>query len=295
MVAYQRRRPASGESLTDAAVAIEKKIEKALLVLWDDLPGWQQDNQYIHGGYRPASASYWTSFRSLGYVHNESFNIYSHLLGAVLFTAISVMLYSTLESRYPAASKADVVAFGCFFVGAAVCLGMSATYHTIANHSPEVSSLGNKLDYVGIVFLTVGSFIGTIYYGFYCHPHLQRLYWTMVSGYCPCAIATDARGRRQIGSIGFACAALSIMPRFRTSAWRSYRAGMFVAMGLSGVFPIVQGLVLFGVESMSRQVGLSWVLLQGFLYILGATLYAVGHDGLCEAEGTADHSAESHS
>ena len=33
---------------------------------------------------------------------------------------------------------ADVVAFGCFFGGAMVCLGVSAGYHLVSNHSPEV-------------------------------------------------------------------------------------------------------------------------------------------------------------
>jgi predicted membrane channel-forming protein YqfA (hemolysin III family) len=38
------------------------------------------------------------------------------------------------------------------------------------------------MDYIGIVFLIVGSFIPSIFYGFYCHPILQILYITMV---CP--------------------------------------------------------------------------------------------------------------
>ncbi|KAI9821356.1 MAG: hypothetical protein M1832_003362 [Thelocarpon impressellum] len=186
-MSVRQRKPAltHGGSFGDAARAVEQKIEKALLVLWDDLPHWQRDNQHIHSGYRPQSDSYKTSFASLGYFHNESVNIYSHLLGAVLFTAISIILYSTVGPRYPAASKADVVAFGCFFTGAALCLGMSATYHTISNHSPRVASLGNKLDYVGIIFLTVGSFVGSIFYGYYCEPQLQQIYWTMVRGLNP--------------------------------------------------------------------------------------------------------------
>ncbi|KAI9831585.1 MAG: hypothetical protein M1819_004817 [Sarea resinae] len=235
---------------------VEKKIEETLTVLWEDLPHWMQDNHYIRGSYRPVSNSYLGSFASLGYLHNESVNIYSHLLGAIVFSIISVFLYNILEPRYATSSRADVIAFGCFFLGVAVCLGMSATYHAISNHSPEVSRFGNKLDYIGIVFLITGSFVPSIYYGFYCHPTLYKLYWTMIS------------------SLGFGCAVVSSLNRFRTPQWRTFRASMFVALGLSAVIPVLHGLDMYGVEGLEARMALFWVILQGSLYIIGAAIYA---------------------
>lgn len=171
------------EVLTDTAKELEKRVESALLVLWDDLPSWQQDNHYIHSGYRPASNSYQKSFASLSYLHNESVNIYSHLVGAIVFSVSGFLLHIIIRPRYESATPADIFAFACFFAGAGACLGMSATYHAISNHSPMVAKFGNKLDYVGIVSLITGSFIPSIFYGFYCYPHLQELYWTMVNLY----------------------------------------------------------------------------------------------------------------
>jgi adiponectin receptor len=182
-MSVRQRRSSATEVIGEAARNVEKKIGKALTVLWDDLPSWQQDNHYIHSGYRPQSFSFKKSFASLGYLHNESVNIYSHLVGAVLFSGVAAVLYTVIKPRYDSAATSDVLAFACFFVGAALCLGMSGTYHTISNHSPIVARFGNKLDYVGIVFLITGSFIPSIFYGFYCHPHLQEFYWTMVC--CP--------------------------------------------------------------------------------------------------------------
>jgi adiponectin receptor len=75
--------------------------------------------------------------------------------------------------------------FSCFFFGAVACLGMSATYHTISNHSHEVAVLGNKLDYLGIVFLIWGSFIPVLYYAFESEPALMRTYWAMVRLFFP--------------------------------------------------------------------------------------------------------------
>jgi adiponectin receptor len=50
---------------------------------------------------------------------------------------------------------------------------------------------------------------------------------------------------------------------------------MFVGMGLSAIFPVLDGLVLYGFGQMRKQIGLLWLVLQGALYILGASLYAV--------------------
>ena len=50
---------------------------------------------------------------------------------------------------------------------------------------------------------------------------------------------------------------------------------MFVALGLSAVFPIFHGLKMYGLDEMEDRIGLFWLVLQGFLYILGAGLYAV--------------------
>jgi adiponectin receptor len=79
------------------------------------------------------------------------------------------------------ATREDMMVFSCFFIGAVACLGMSATYHTLTNHSEFVATLGQRLDHIGIVCLIWGSFIPCIYYGFIAEPGLIRLYWTMVS------------------------------------------------------------------------------------------------------------------
>lgn len=180
----RQRRPSTTsttELLFETAKNIERRVETSLTVLWDDLPSWQQDNHYIKSGYRPATSSFQKSFASLGYIHNESVNIYSHLIGAVVFTLSGFLLYAIIKPRYASAEIADVLAFSCFFAGAASCLGMSGTYHTISNHSPTVAKFGNKLDYLGIVSLITGSVIPGIYYGLYCHPHLFEFYCTVVS------------------------------------------------------------------------------------------------------------------
>ena len=158
----------------------EDRSKKPLTLLWNDIPKWLQDNHYIRSGYRHPSNSYLGSAASLGYLHNESVNIWTHLVGAVLAALSGVMMYCAIQPRFVMADEKDVMVFSCFFFGAVGCMGMSATYHTISNHSESVARFGNRLDYMGIILLIWGSFIPSIYYGFSAEPALIRVYWTMV-------------------------------------------------------------------------------------------------------------------
>ena len=194
----ERRRPSTAstgsaevfasaaDSLLETAKDVEQRVEDALLMLWDELPHWRRDNHFIHTGYRSTSNSYQKSFWSIFYLHNEFVNVWTHLLGAILFTFGGFFLYNVIAPRYEPASESDVLVFACFFLGAFCCLGMSATYHTLSNHSPAVAKWGNKLDYTGIVFLIVGSYVPTMYYGFFCYPNLLTFYLGTVSldDYC---------------------------------------------------------------------------------------------------------------
>jgi len=122
-----------------------------LTVSWKDLPLWQRDNHHIHTGYRPASNSFTRSIASLTYLHNETVNVYSHLLGAVLALLSGSYVYgSVLKPRYDEyATAEDVRVFSAFFGGAVLCLGISAGYHLLSNHSLWVAGWGNRADYLG--------------------------------------------------------------------------------------------------------------------------------------------------
>ena len=232
------------------------QLSKPRLLRFEELPPWQQDNHYITSQYRPVLRSYWRCFQSLIYTHNESINIWTHLLGAIIFPTTGLYLYLTYFSLFPTFTYADAIALSCFFLGATICLGMSATYHCISCHSHRVCVFGNSLDYLGIVSLISGSFVPMVYYGFYCEPRLQKLYWGLMS------------------LTGLACATVSLRPSFRTPQWRPFRASMFVAMGLSSVVAVIHGCFLFGPAQFNRQIRWDWMVAEGGLYILGAGLYA---------------------
>ena len=50
---------------------------------------------------------------------------------------------------------------------------------------------------------------------------------------------------------------------------------MFIALGSSGVVPVLHGLNLYGWAGLEGRMSLSWVIANGLSNIFGAVLYAV--------------------
>ncbi|RAL04421.1 hemolysin III family protein [Aspergillus ibericus CBS 121593] len=228
-----------------------------VLLSYDEIPEWYQDNEYIRHGYRPVSNSTHACFASWLYLHNETVNIYSHLIPAVFFLAGEGLFYQYLQARYPDATLGDHAVFAFFLLTAVICLGMSATYHTLMNHSLHVSDLWLRLDYVGIIVLTLGDFVSGIYMVFYCEPLLRRIYWGMI--------------------ITLSCITIVILlnPKFQGPRWRTFRVCTFVGTGLSGFAPLIHGISVFGFAKMMEQSGMPYYLGEGALLILGALFYTM--------------------
>lgn len=150
------------------------------LLSYEDIPQWCRDNKHIKQGYRPASGSVAASFRSLLYLHNESVNIYSHLLPALAFIIGEGIILRHLHAKYANLTIQDDIIFTLFIITAVVCLSFSACYHTLTNHSKSVDSIWLRIDFAGIIVLTLGDFISGIYMVFWCEGTLRIIYWTMV-------------------------------------------------------------------------------------------------------------------
>jgi adiponectin receptor len=147
----------------------------------DEVPSWYAHNAYILTGYRPVTHSLQSCIRSLAYTHNETVNIYSHLVPAALALLCNYCFGSYFPSRFPQASWADQLVFHIYLSTSTICFGTSSAYHTLLCHSEHCAVLWSRLDYVGIIFQILGTFVSGIYVGFYCEPNLQKLYWAMVS------------------------------------------------------------------------------------------------------------------
>jgi adiponectin receptor len=192
---------------------------------WKDLAGWRQDNEYITSGYRTPSGSFRKCLESLKHIRNETVNVYSHLGGFLFLGLFFYVLWKT-SRHYTTIRHVDYFVFVAFFVGIITCFFLSAFFHTIANHSEIVATRGVQLDYAGIVLLMWGAATPSVYYGFYCDPNLQKVYWIVLS------------------SVAFGCILVTFNPRFQSSQLRPYRAVMYTALAVSTIIPIVHGILM---------------------------------------------------
>lgn len=137
------------------------------------IPSWMQDNKHVLSGYRPELLSFKRCFYSLGYIHNETGNIYTHLLGVLLFVGLSwYTTYFILHDR----AFSDQLIMHIFFGGSVTCLMMSVLFHLCFVHSAHMNCFFSKLDYSGITALIFSSVLSCIYLEFYCHELLNSFY-----------------------------------------------------------------------------------------------------------------------
>jgi adiponectin receptor len=170
----QRRARSNTEIVKDTANQIR-------LYAWHELESWQQDNEFLHSGYRKATYSYRQSLASLSYIHNQTANIYSHIIGATLFICFGFFVYLELVPRYQTADVADLCIFAAFGLGAMLCFGLSAFFHTVGNHSEDVYHSWLLLDLYGILGLICGTVYSGVFYGFYCEGNIWIWYSIEVS------------------------------------------------------------------------------------------------------------------
>ncbi|GMM35374.1 PAQR-type receptor [Saccharomycopsis crataegensis] len=235
---------------------ISHKMETKKLYHWNDIPEWQKDNHYIFSGYVKETLSYLECLRSLTYLHNESVNIYTHLLPGTVFFGGIFWFFEYYMEYFPSTTWQDQFAFSLFSFGAATALTLSSCFHCLKSHSECVATFGNKLDYLGIIILIITSMVSILYYSLIDLPGIRNFFWGLTMAF------------------GAVCSVFSLNDRFRTNKWRPYRALMFVLFGLSGVFPIIAGWWILGGEEVFRRSDLWWVIAEGALYIFGAFLYA---------------------
>ena len=228
------------------------------------LPDWLKDNEFIRGSYRAPTLSFRGCFRSVFRLHNETWNIWTHLVG-FLFFMVLVMgvfvfgdyitgMFEDVEISSLPWSEQVMLAF--FFGGAIICLLCSTLFHILHNHSKKVSSLFSRFDYSGIAFLITGSSIPAYYYGFYCTWKLQYLHIGVLVVLCA------------------VCLTISMWSKFNTPKYRVFRYLVFVLFGLYGAIPFVHIYFRDGYALASHAYALWGIVIMAALYIGGGALYA---------------------
>lgn len=188
-------------------------------------------------------------------MHNETANIWSHLLGALLF-AIPFTRFPFPLSLHGNMRAHDAIVVGVYVLGVVVCFVLSTSYHTFSDHSPHMRKFGNELDHLGIVLVMWGTGVSGAHFGFYCHRATRDAYIGLLTA----------------AAVG--CGIFTLRPKFRQPSYRLTRFLTYAGLGASLFAPIVHGLVRFGWTVLDGNMDLASFFGLALINFSGAAVYA---------------------
>ncbi|KAJ8407019.1 hypothetical protein AAFF_G00292950 [Aldrovandia affinis] len=145
-----------------------RKVPQMLTEMAPSMPGTLRDSEvprffrerHIHGGYRPLHQAWRYYFLSLFQRHNETVNVWTHLLGALLVLVRFAQLAETVDFG------GDVHAWPLLILlfSSMTYMSCSATAHLLAAKSELCHFSFFFLDYVGVAQYQYGSAVVHFYY-----------------------------------------------------------------------------------------------------------------------------------
>lgn len=146
----------------------------------------QNSNPFILTGYRNRLGSV-DCLRSLFQLHNETINIWSHLIGFAFFAGLFVhdliLVIPAVTEDGTRVSKADFLILSTLLICYQATMVLSSLYHTFSCHASDSFMYAClSLDILGITLGLMGTFLSGIYYAFWCDPGWRDFYLLTVGG-----------------------------------------------------------------------------------------------------------------
>lgn len=240
-------------------VKIDFAVEKALaqakhgLIKFEDLPEPWQNNPFILNGYRFCDG-HLPCVRSIAGVHNETANIWTHLLGLGLVLAVAFYIYPE-HANFQVSSTADVLVAALFFFAACKCLVCSCIMHTMNSIShKDLLERYACVDYTGISLLVGASIMTVEYTAFYCEPVSRLAYMSLTAAL-------------SVGGVY-----LPWNPTFNRKDLAWVRVLFYVTLAMTCFFPFGQLVATHGLEYTSAFY--APVCKSMLVYLVGAIIYA---------------------
>ncbi|XP_017542047.1 progestin and adipoQ receptor family member VII, a [Pygocentrus nattereri] len=141
------------QKLREAVPSVPPTVREA------EVPSFFRE-RYVHTGYRPLHQSWRYYFLSLFLRHNETVNVWTHLLGALVVLAQAAQLAESVDFLGDPHSWPLLV----LLLSSATYLTFSALAHLLGGKSEFVHYGFYFLDYVGVAQYQCGSAVAHFYY-----------------------------------------------------------------------------------------------------------------------------------
>jgi len=142
---------------------------------FSEAPHFTVTNPYILGSYRPKQ-DFKEALASLFALHNETLNIWTHLLSGIVCVACLATVWVASEEK----NFLDDIIVSFAFLSCLACYLFSAAYHLFKNLSEHMYDRMLSVDYTGIILATVGLQCSCCYFSFFCDP-IMRLVYPIIS------------------------------------------------------------------------------------------------------------------
>lgn len=287
MALYRRLSPGDNndgqKESPEYPIAKQPKTKRTLLAR-HEVPSWCSHNQFLLTGFRPTAESVQRCVESLGYVHNETVNIYSHLVPAVITFTRAAFIHLYFRAHYPNILWVDQLAFYLHLGVSTLCLTISAIYHMSLSHSEFYADFWGRLDYVAILLQLVGSGMSGTHFGFYCEQALRRVYLPLV-GSTPNTtknVRALIMAGSQIGVPGLLSTIIVLYPRFQGVEWRLLRLAAFLATAIPVFIPLLYFPRVAPYGQITLQTGWLYYVIELGSLTTGMLFYAVNIDSACD-------------
>merc|ERR1712066_995349 len=141
-----------------------------------DVPDYVKEIS-INTGYRSACLGYHGCIKSIFKLHNETVNIWTHLLGFVFFFCL--MVKDGVWPQEHIRDKTDYSATVLQLITYQACMLSSSLFHTMSCHDTRTS--WQRLDQSSILLALYGTYVRIIINNFQCFPVYRGLHLGLVT------------------------------------------------------------------------------------------------------------------
>eukprot|EP00164_Ancoracysta_twista_P001228 GFYU01001611.1.p1 GENE.GFYU01001611.1~~GFYU01001611.1.p1 ORF type:complete len:323 (-),score=43.26 GFYU01001611.1:20-988(-) len=145
----------------------------------DDAPPYTVRG-YVEHGYR-GEMTYFECVKTLFFIHNETGNIYSHVIAFVLTLTVLTTHFFTYVLKNAELTLQDTIFCMVFFFAALYCFAASSMYHTFCCRSVSSFLTFYTYDLLGICLFILAQFYVGLSFGYRCHPEIGRVYMGIIS------------------------------------------------------------------------------------------------------------------